>query len=49
MSLLRLPRVASTALSFACFLKTAASISLTVVLPFEPAIPTSAGAKRARQ
>ena len=29
--------------------KIAASISLTVVLPFDPAIPTSAGAKRARQ
>src|SRR5437016_4566446 len=49
MSLLRLPLVASTAASPAWQRKIAASISFTVVLPFEPAIATRAGEKRARQ
>src|SRR3954465_3316606 len=43
MSLLRLPAVASTASSPACERRIEASISFTVVLPFDPATATTAG------
>src|ERR1041384_3010872 len=49
MSLLRLPAVASTASSPALKRRIDASISFTVVLPFEPATAISAGRNRARQ
>ena len=49
MSVFRLPRVASDPASPACARRIEASISLVVVLPFEPVIAISAGAKRSRQ
>jgi hypothetical protein len=51
MSLLRLPRVASTASALPpkCARRIAAHISLTVVLPLLPVMPSSGIGKRARQ